>query len=475
MKYFACTFAICVALCPSRADSQTFKTLVGFTGTGGAAIGANQFGSLTLGGTTLYGMTSEVYASNGDGSIFSFGTAGTSYQNLVSFTGTSGSANGFEPFGNLTLSGTTLYGMTFEGGANEMGNVFSVSTGGTNYQSLLSFTGTGGSASGGYPSYNSLIFSGTTLYGMTPFGGADGYGNIFSVGTNGTNYQNLISFTGSSGSASGQGPQGSLTLSGTTLYGMTVNGGANGEGNIFSVGTNGASFRNLVSFTGTSGSANGALPHGSLTLSATTLYGMTNEGGEITSDGSPGGSIFSVGTDGTNYQPLVSFTGTSGSASGEHPLGSLTLNGTTLYGMTEVGGTDGYGNIFGVGIDGSDYQDLYSFTDGTDGDYPYGDLTLSSGTLFGMTPGGAINIQGPKGDGTLFELVLPTPAPEPGTLALSGAVAVALVSHRRRRKWPRHANRPLDAQIAGVPALAGAANEMVLTQRRKERELCDFA
>ena len=32
------------------------------------------------------------------------------------------------------------------------------------------------------------------------------FGNIFSVGTNGTNYQNLVSFTGTGGTASGKMP-----------------------------------------------------------------------------------------------------------------------------------------------------------------------------------------------------------------------------------------------------------------------------
>ena len=38
-----------------------------------------------------------------------------------------------------------------------------------------------------------------------------------------------------------------------------------------------------------------------------------------------------------------------------------------------------------MGIDGSDFQDYHDFTGGADGGYPYGDLTLSAGTLFGMT------------------------------------------------------------------------------------------
>ena len=138
----------------------------------------------------------------------------------------------------------------------------------------------------------------------------------------------------------------------------------------------------MLSFSGgTGGTASGADPFGSLLASGSTLYGMTTDGPAV------GGNcnFFSVGTNGTNFQNLVSFTGTGGTASGRQPYGSLILSSTRLYGMTSAGGVDSVGNIFSVGIDGSGYQDLYDFTGGTDGANPDGDLLASGGTLFGMT------------------------------------------------------------------------------------------
>ncbi len=444
MKRLASAVVICAALRAGNAHAQTFHTLLTFTGTGGTVSGQYPTGSLIASGGTLYGVT-QGGGANGDGNVFSVGVNGTSYKNLLSFTGSGGMAIGESPVGSLLASGGTLYGMTVEGGAGDWGNVFSVGMNGTNYQNLASFTGTGGTASGDQP-YGSLIASGTTLYGMTSGIGGRGpdgpYGNVFSVGTNGTNFQNLVSFTGGGGTASGEAPQGSLIAIGGTLYGMTTAGG--GDGNVFSVGTNGTNYQSLVYFNGTGGTASGYQPGGSLIASGSTLYGMTYAGTELHNVGLGYGTIFSVGVNGTNFQSLLSFTGTGGTASGQNPTASLTLSGTRLYGMTPFGGVYNEGNIFSVGINGSGYEDLYDFTGGTDGGDPYGDLLASGGTLFGMASSGGAN-----GDGTVFALTGVLPTPEPGTLALAGAGATALlVSYR----WRRMRGPPAGAAAKGPRA-----------------------
>ena len=50
-------------------------------------------------------------------------------------------------------------------------------------------------------------------------------------------------------------PYGSLTLSGSTLYGMTTYGGANNDGTIFSIPVTGGTPTTLLSFNGTDGEA----------------------------------------------------------------------------------------------------------------------------------------------------------------------------------------------------------------------------
>ncbi len=233
-----------------------------------------------------------------------------------------------------------------------------------------------------------------------------------------------------------------MTLGGTTLYGLTEYGG-NGHGTVFSVNTNGTNYKTLLSFTGTGGVASGGYPGDGLILSGTSLFGMTQEGGV-----GGYGNVFSVGTNGTNYHDILSFTGTGGASPGASPLGTLLLTGTTFFGMTADGGPDRVGNIFSVGIDGSDYQDLYDFTAGIDGGYPAGGLTLSDGTLFGMTSSG-----GPNGDGTVFALSL-NATPEPSTLALCAAGAIGLIGYGWRRRRLARTAKPTSSPRIRPPASA---------------------
>jgi uncharacterized repeat protein (TIGR03803 family) len=91
---------------------------------------------------------------------------------LGSFNG----GNGANPFGDLTLIGSTLYGTTAFGGAGGDGAVFSIPVGGGTPTALGSFNGSNGE----WP-YGSLTLIGSTLYGTTTQGGASGDGAVFAL------------------------------------------------------------------------------------------------------------------------------------------------------------------------------------------------------------------------------------------------------------------------------------------------------
>jgi uncharacterized repeat protein (TIGR03803 family) len=84
------------------------------------------------------------------------------------------------------------------------------------------------------------------------------------------------------------------------------------------------------------------------------LYGLTTMGGPAND-----GVLFSLTTDGGNFQLLHTFDATH--HDGKNPYGSLLMVGDMLYGTTAGGGDNDMGTVFVINTDGSGYQRLYSF------------------------------------------------------------------------------------------------------------------
>jgi uncharacterized repeat protein (TIGR03803 family) len=309
----------------------------------------------------------------------------TGYSILHNFEGPP--TDGRSPSGSLAQDSTYLYGMTSQGGyapdyTGGYGALFRVNKDGTNYTILHSF-GDGSVVNDGLGPEVDLILSGSTLYGVTTAGGSNGGGTIFKINTDGSGYTTLHSFGGynDDGHFYYEHMPRSLTLSGSTLYGMTQEGGSSAKGVIFRVNTDGGGYTILHTFGDGTVPNDGAFPMGNLTLSGPALYGMTPQGGINL------GVIFKINTDGCGYSILHWFHDETVANDGAFPYGGLTLSGSALYGMTLYGGYGG-GTIFKINTDGSDYAILHKFGDGTvsnDVGGPLGNLTLSGSTLYGMT------------------------------------------------------------------------------------------
>jgi uncharacterized repeat protein (TIGR03803 family) len=391
------------------AAAQVIDILYSFKG--GATDGRYPQGSLVLSGSNLYGMTQEGGPSE-LGTIFGIGIDGTGYQVLHSFSFSQ--SDGQSPYGSLVASGNTLYGMTLGGGSNgNNGTIFQIGTNGSGFGLIRSFSG--GPNDGEAP-LGSLALSGTTFYGMTSEGGGfrNNTGGIaFSINPAGTGFSVLHSFGGPS---DGQGPYfGAPAVTGAVIYGTTVVGGIGG-GVVFKMDTDGTGYDILHTFGGSVG-GDGAAPDGQVIVSSSTIYGMTSAGGTANH-----GTIYRMNTDGTGYEILHDFTGATNDAFG--PTGELTLVGSTLYGVVGNGGADALGIIFGINTDGSDFQVLHTFAGGqNDGAGPAGDLLVVGSTFYGMTSSGGAN-----NDGTVFSF---TVVPEPSSLVLLAAGgALAILAHR---------------------------------------------
>ena len=233
------------------------------------------------------------------------------------------------------------------------------SRGGNPINILHSFSG--GLSDDGSQPLGSLLLSDSAFYGTTRDGG-DGAGTVFFLNVDGSDFRIVHSFEGNDGGSS---PYGSLILSGSTLYGTTCDGGEYHSGTIFSVDADGSNFQILHSFE--PGAIWSCGIHGSLVISESTLYGMSYYGGSANS-----GAVFSVKTDGSDFQVLHSFLDSP--SDGLNPTGNLTLVDSKLYGMTGDGGSFARGTIFSMDTNGSNFEILHSFGSGDDGSSPYGGL-----------------------------------------------------------------------------------------------------
>lgn len=167
-----------------------------------------------------------------------------------------------------------------------------------------------------------------------------------------------------------------FSLPAQTLFGIASEGGPNQSGTIFKFkpAENVLTVAKAFSF----GVDNGRNPSGSL-VQATNgkLYGMTQVGG---SEGE--GIIFSFVPSDSSLTKLKDFGVTDGSG----PYGSLVqATDGKLYGMTRSGGSSNAGVIFSYDPFTFTYTKLKDF-DNTNGAYPYGSLIQATdGKLYGMT------------------------------------------------------------------------------------------
>lgn len=405
----------------ARSPAQTFTTLHNFMWTANGGVnygGAGPFGDLALSGGTLYGLAFPG-GTNGWGTIFRLNTDGTGATAVYNFT--SANLGGDSRLSGLVLSGSMLYGTTYAGGNYIGGTVFRIATNGMGFTALHQFIAPGNlyypSTDGAFPAsdpvVSDLVLSGATLYGTAKLGGTAGAGTLFKVGTTGTGFAVLHNFTLTN--SDGGYPIGRLIVSGNTLFGTAPFGGSLGGGSIFSVTTAGAGFTTLYNFTnGGSGSVS--------TFSGNTLYGVAD-------GGAGSGLLFAINTNGTGFRNLHTFTTRSVSYPYANTDGadatSLIVSGNTLYGAAYGGGRAGNGTVFALNTDGTGFTVLHDFTPsdsfvGTnaDGAAPLGGLVLSGNTLYGAAGKG-----GAFGSGTVFCISLPVVQPQL-TLAVAGTDVV---------------------------------------------------
>ena len=304
---------------PVTQPGAFFYSLHSFTSSGGL----NPYAGLVQGkdaflyGTTLNG------GSSGYGSTFKVATSG-SFTLLHSFTN---GLDGAAPYAGLVQGRDgNFYGTAFQGGTFSSGTVFKMtSTGGFSF--LYSFLG---GDDGSDPPDSLIQGADGKLYGTAYQGGSNNLGSVFSITTNGA-FAPLAGFDQDNGAF----PVASLIqATNGVLYGTTILGGTNDYGTVFSLTTNGA-LTTLASFSYT----NGANPVGALLQASDGLfYGTTGAGGtnggwgtvfRMTADGTLT-SLYSFAYDDGAYPGAGLVQATDGNLYGTTAEGGLGGQGTVF-------------------------------------------------------------------------------------------------------------------------------------------------
>jgi uncharacterized repeat protein (TIGR03803 family) len=305
-----------------------------------------------------------------------------------------GPPDGYQPQSGLADIAGTVYGTTYQGGANNEGVVYSVTTGGVG--TIMHSFGTK-SKDGTFPDGPLTAVNGI-LYGTTYYGGATGHGTIFSITPSGT-YKILYDFGKVAFDCSQ--PDTALTYvpSKNALYGVAYHGGATGEGCIFELSLVGTKPKESTLY-GFTGSASSSTAASAVVFYKNALYGTTPGGGATGH-----GAVFKVTLSGT--ESIVYSFG--GAPDGVQPQSALTLVGNTFYGVTTYGGTPqagacgdfGCGTLFKLTPHGKEtvLHRFVNIASGQDGQEPQTPMIDAGGTLYGTTGNST------HGYGTIYSLV----------------------------------------------------------------------
>lgn len=366
------------------------------------AAGTYPMASLTLGTDGfLYGTTYKGGEFN-EGTVFKIAANGSNFSVLKSLR--CGVAdNGCLPLAGLVqASDGYLYGTTSLGGISDEGTVFRIARDGNGFAVLKSFQ-CGLKGDGCSPQNGLIQTNNGLLFGTTAFGGSGDGGTIFKLAPNGSGFAVLKSLQCDDPTNICH-PAGTLLqASDGFLYGTSYHGGAHDQGSVFKIATDGSGFALLKSFQ-CAVTNNGCMPlAGLIQANNGMLYGTTQLGGADDE-----GTLFKIATDGTNFAIIRSFQ-CGQATSGCLPVaGVVQLGDGNLYGTTTFDGGNTEGALYRIALDGTNFTVLDLFAcNGDDGCKPQAQLTLAhNGYLYSTTSTG-----GKVGGGTIFRFpALPTPA-----------------------------------------------------------------
>jgi uncharacterized repeat protein (TIGR03803 family) len=315
---------------------------------------------------------------------------------------------GGQPYGGVTLDEKgNLYGSTVTGGTSGAceggcGVAYQLTNSGGSWTETVLHDFTGGDDGSG-PGAGLTLDAKGNLYGMTPTGGANGFGVIYQLRPSADNtweFKVIHTFTG--GNDGGSASAGRMILDAAgTLYGVATVGGQYQQGVAFRLAQRRGGAWKLTPLYAFRGQPDAGFPYGGLVFdTAGNLYGTTYYDGA-----NDLGAVYELtrGIGGTwTESVLYSFRG---GKDGANSISNLVFDSAgNLYGTTGEGGAIGCGCgvIFRLHPDGTGSWTesvAHRFTNSPDGASAYNGIVADgAGNFFGTTVYG-----GADGDGTVYE------------------------------------------------------------------------
>ncbi|MFY9979623.1 MAG: choice-of-anchor tandem repeat GloVer-containing protein, partial [Candidatus Sulfotelmatobacter sp.] len=300
--------------------------------------------------------------------------------------------DGSSPEGSLIIdSEGNLYGTTFAGGAADAGTVFKISPNGKE-NILYSFAG---NDDGANPVAGLAVDASGNLYGTTSSGGNYNSGTVFELSSTG---QHSVLYSFGSIADDGTDPVAGVTLDPKgNLYGTASAGGPYGYGTVFELkySTSGFTENILHNFEMQN---DGGTPYAGLIFDRSgNLYGAATQGGS-----GEGGTVFELTRSGSGwtFNVLNGLAGWGISGTFRNVLFDASTG--IIYATTHCDGAYSSGTVYSLTPSAGtwSYTELYTFTGGTDGYYVFSNLVMDkSGNLYGTT-----NTGGANGYGEIFRV-----------------------------------------------------------------------
>ena len=228
------------------------------------------------------------------------------------------------------------------------------------------------SALGSQPDTRPVLGPEHTVYGMTSDGGANGNGVIYRFDLQSRQYTVLHTFSALDANGDNQDgavPGVALTRGpDDTFYGVAQFGGANGNGTVFKITASGE-FAVLHTFSAVDANLHnedGANPLRTVIVGRDgKLYGTTRLGGENSCDGTRGCAVaWSMDRSGNSFTVLHQFTASEGHAASIIQGRDGLLYGSAVYPFTSLpsGAPLPSGTLFRMTTSGQDFEVLYRFS-----------------------------------------------------------------------------------------------------------------